>query len=305
MAEQKIAVVTGGNKGIGFEICKQLTSQGVTVVLTARDEKKGNEALEKLLKDSGISDKNVIFHQLDVMNPDSIASLVEFIKSKFGKLDILVNNAGVGGLTVEGDVSIIHDIIMGDVFRIAGQEVPEMKSTGKIIQTYDLAEESAKTNYYGVKELIEAFIPLMQLSSLPRIVNVSSFLGKIELLSNEWAKRVLSDGENLTDEKIDEVVTQFLQDFKDGTFEAKNWPTAFTAYKVAKSALNAYTRLLAKRYPDFCINCVCPGYCKTDINCNTGFLTSAEGAEAPVMLALLPNGGPSGLFFSRKAVTSF
>ncbi|CAI9101767.1 OLC1v1039177C1 [Oldenlandia corymbosa var. corymbosa] len=305
MAEQKIAVVTGGNKGIGFEICKQLTSQGVTVVLTARDEKKGNEALEKLLKDSGISDKNVIFHQLDVMNPDSIASLVEFIKSKFGKLDILVNNAGVIGLEVEGDATILREIISGDEFRVHGKEAPKIKSDGKIIQTYEMAEECLETNYYGVKRMTEAFIPLLQSSALPRIVNLSSFLGKLLLISNEWAQGVLSDGENLTEERVDEVVAQFLKDFKDGSAQTKGWPTAFTPYKVSKAALNGYTRVLSKKYPDFCINCVCPGYCKTDINCNTGFLTSAVGAEGPVMLVLLPSGGPSGSYFLRKEVTTF
>ena len=81
-------MVTGGNKGIGFEICKQLASQGILVVLTARDVKKGNEAFEKL-KDSGLSE-NVVFHQLDVVEPASIASLVDFIESHFRKLDILV-----------------------------------------------------------------------------------------------------------------------------------------------------------------------------------------------------------------------
>ena len=84
-------MVTGGNKGIGFEICKQLASQGILVVLTARDVKKGNEAFEKL-KDSGLSE-NVVFHQLDVVEPASIASLVDFIESHFGKLDILVTSA--------------------------------------------------------------------------------------------------------------------------------------------------------------------------------------------------------------------
>ena len=84
----RYAVVTGSNKGIGFEICKQLACNGVLVVLTARDEKKGLEALEKL-KGCGLSDR-VFFHQLDVVDPSSIASLVDFIKTKFGRLDILV-----------------------------------------------------------------------------------------------------------------------------------------------------------------------------------------------------------------------
>ncbi|XP_027108290.1 (+)-neomenthol dehydrogenase-like [Coffea arabica] len=302
-AQKRCAVVTGGNKGIGFEICKQLASQGILVVLTARDVKKGNEAFEKL-KDSGLSE-NVVFHQLDVVEPASIASLVDFIESHFRKLDILVNNAGAAGLMVEGDVSIIKEIIMADDLKVAGQEVPEIKADAKLIQTYDLAEGSLQTNYYGVKQMIEAFIPLLQLSSSPRIVNVSSLLGRLELLSHQWAVEVLSDGESLTEERVDKVVTEFLKDFKDGTAEAKCWPATFTAYKVSKAAINAYTRILAKKYPTICINCVCPGYCKTDITCNTGFSTAAEGAEGPVKLALLPDGGPSGLFFSRKEVTTY
>jgi len=85
----RYAVVTGANKGIGYEICRQLASNGILVVLTARDEKRGLEAVQKL-KDSGISDDLVIYHQLDVVDPDSIVSLAEFVKNNFGKLDILV-----------------------------------------------------------------------------------------------------------------------------------------------------------------------------------------------------------------------
>ena len=77
-------MVTGGNRGIGLEICKQLASNGITVVLTARDEKRGAEAVNTL----GLS--NVVFHQLEVSDPLSAARLADFIKEKFGKLDILV-----------------------------------------------------------------------------------------------------------------------------------------------------------------------------------------------------------------------
>ena len=83
----RYAVVTGANKGIGLEVVKELASNGVKVVLTARDERRGLEALAKL-KECGISD--LVFHQLDVTDPSSIASLVDFVKSQFGKLDILV-----------------------------------------------------------------------------------------------------------------------------------------------------------------------------------------------------------------------
>jgi enoyl-[acyl-carrier-protein] reductase (NADH) len=84
----RIAIVTGGNKGIGLEICRQLASNGVFVILTARDEKRGNDAVEKLNRDYGLT--NIIFHQLDVTDPLSIASLAGFVQNQFGKLDILV-----------------------------------------------------------------------------------------------------------------------------------------------------------------------------------------------------------------------
>lgn len=84
----RYAVVTGANKGIGLEICRQLASNGVMVVLTARNEEKGMEAVDNL-KRSGLSNF-VIFHQLDVVDKSSIASLANFVKSHFGKLDILV-----------------------------------------------------------------------------------------------------------------------------------------------------------------------------------------------------------------------
>lgn len=88
MCNCRYAVVTGGNKGIGLEICKQLASQGISVVLTARNEKRGLEAVEKI-KRFGLSD-HIMFHQLDVMDIASIDSLAGFINSQIGKLDILV-----------------------------------------------------------------------------------------------------------------------------------------------------------------------------------------------------------------------
>lgn len=86
----RYAVVTGGNKGIGYETCKQLASKGLVVVLTSRDEKRGIEAIERLKKESNFTNDQVLFHQLDIMDPASISSLVDFINTKFGRLDILV-----------------------------------------------------------------------------------------------------------------------------------------------------------------------------------------------------------------------
>lgn len=89
----RYAVVTGGNKGIGFEVCRQLASKGIVVILTSRNEKRGMEAVERL-KEFGVADY-VVFHQLDVMDVSSIAAAVEFIKTKYGKLDILVSGKNI------------------------------------------------------------------------------------------------------------------------------------------------------------------------------------------------------------------
>ncbi|KAL7158661.1 hypothetical protein ABFS83_02G159200 [Erythranthe nasuta] len=241
MAEitKKCAVVTGANKGIGLEICRQLASEGITVILTARDEQRGLAAVENLKGSSGISDDGVVFHQLDVTDLASVDSLAEFIKSRFGKLDILVNNAAILGAIVDGDAW------RATIAAAAGGHIP-----------------------------------------------------------NEWAKGILNDAENLTEGRIDEVVNVFLKDFE-GSAEAKGWPQYSAAYIVSKAAVSAYTIILAKKYPSFRINCVCPGYVNTDFNYGTGMLSVEEGAESPVKLALIPDDGPSGMFFFRKEVSSF
>jgi len=82
-------VVTGANKGVGLEVCRQLALQGVTVILTARDEKRGKDATETLRRESQLP--NIIFHQLDVRDDDGVTSLAWYIKNRYGKLDILVS----------------------------------------------------------------------------------------------------------------------------------------------------------------------------------------------------------------------
>ncbi|XP_062090280.1 (+)-neomenthol dehydrogenase-like [Humulus lupulus] len=295
LATQRYAVVTGANKGIGYEICRQLASKGVKVVLTARDEKRGVEAVEKLQKESDLSHHHVVFHQLDVVDPASIASLADFIKIHFRKLDILINNAGIGGVMLDADA-------FARGFELSSGKWPEGNYWNEIIlgQTYEKAEECVKTNYYGTKAMVEALVPLLQLSYSPRVINISSLFGLLKNIPNEWAKQVLSDEENLTEEGIDEVITQFLKDFKEGQgmLEAKEWPVQFSAYKLSKAAMNAYTRVSAKKYPKICINSVHPGYVKTDITCNTGEVSVTKGALGPLRLALLPNQHPtSGHFF--------
>ncbi|XP_026409357.1 (+)-neomenthol dehydrogenase-like [Papaver somniferum] len=294
---KRCAVVTGANKGIGFEICRQLVSNGIFVVLTSRDRNKGLEAVENLKK-SGLP--NVIFHQLDVMNLTSVSSLAEFIKTHFGKLDILVNNAGIGGVRIV-DKDQLKVLMLEDEKYL---ENPKLKQIWT--EPYDDAEKCLKTNYYGVKAVTEAFIPLLELSDSRIIVNVSSAMGILKNVGNEKAFEVLSDADCLTEERIDVVVNTFLNDLKEGCLEAKGWPTLLSAYTISKASVNAYTRILAKKFPTFRINCVCPGFVKTDINFNSGVLTVEQGAKSPVRLALLPdNITSSGFFFVREEVSSF
>lgn len=252
------------------------------------------------LKGYGLSD--VIFHQLDVANPSSVATLANFIKTKFGKLEILVNNAGIFGQTV--DMEILNASKTADHENVDAADVPEWLKKS-IQDTYEMAEDTIETNFLGTKCVVEALLPLLQLSNSWRIVNVSSTLGQFKLIPNDSIKQELSDVDGLTEERLVELSNCFLKDFKEDLLETNGWPTVAASYKVSKLLVNAYTRILAKKYPNVCINCVNPGFVKTDINWSTGLLTTEEGARGPVMLALLPDGGPSGYFFDKTQVSTF
>ncbi|PQQ14669.1 (+)-neomenthol dehydrogenase-like [Prunus yedoensis var. nudiflora] len=253
-------------------------------VLTARDEKKGIEAVEKL-KECGHSDL-VDFHQLDVTDPPSIASLADFVTTQFGKLDIswYVNNAGINGTIMDPEA------LRAAAAAGLGKKDVEVNWSEMLAQTFQLAEECIKTNYYGTKKMTKAFVPLLQLSDSPRVVNISSGQGRKK---------------KLTEERIEEVLNEFLRDFKEDMLETECWPPALSAYILSKAALNAYTRIVAKKYPNFCVNCICPGFVKTDMTFNAGIFTVDEAAENVMRLAVFPSGIPSGLFFFSQEVTPF
>ncbi|KAK4492318.1 hypothetical protein RD792_003121 [Penstemon davidsonii] len=325
---KRYAVVTGANKGIGLETVRQLANAHVTVVLTARNEKRGMEAT-KLLHESGLS--NVVFHQLDVTDRHSIDSLVKFTTTHFKRLDILVNNAGASGVVVDEDglralnidpaawvrkenhLNFFNDkprsllssfLNFSRLMQLAGKAVNVVQDVIKT--TYEKAKECIDTNYYGVKNVTEALLPLLKLSPRgARIVNLSSLRSELKRIPNEQIRKELGDIETLTEEKIDKILKKFLDDVKEDAIEANGWQKMLPAYSISKATLNAYTRVLAKKYPDMYINCVHPGYVDTDINWHTGTQTVEEGAEGSVMLALLPDGGPTGRYFDRTQVAEF
>jgi NAD(P)-dependent dehydrogenase (short-subunit alcohol dehydrogenase family) len=146
-----IALVTGANKGIGFEVCKQLAQlPNMAVILTARDFKKGKSSA-KQLKDKGL---DVIFYQLDVSNNDNIRSISLQIEQQYGRLDILVNNAA----------------ILYDIWQYA------------IDADLQVVTKAFETNLFGPWRLCQAFIPLMKRNGYGRIVNVSSGAGSLHYM---------------------------------------------------------------------------------------------------------------------------
>uniref|UniRef100_A0A804NTU8 (+)-neomenthol dehydrogenase n=1 Tax=Zea mays TaxID=4577 RepID=A0A804NTU8_MAIZE len=294
----RVAVVTGGNRGIGLEICRQLASNGVLVVLTARDEKKGSRAVEEL-QSAGLSD--VVFHRLDVADRPSIAQLAEFVKRRFGKLDILVNNAGVAGTTI--DPERLKDLQKQD-------PKADLKTfvdgyMGSLQQSYELAKDSLEINFNGTKHVTDCLIPLLLLSKSGRVVNVSSQVAQLKFMSNEGAIKVLSDIDNLSEAKLDEVMSAFMEDFKDGNLAARGWLPVVSAYAVSKALVNAHSRLLARRHPSLVVCCVTPGFVRTGMNYGMGLVSAEEGAAAPVALALRAEPADSGLNFELLDVCEF
>lgn len=152
MAAEKIAFITGGNKGLGFETARQLGQAGITVVIGARDLAKGQEAA-KTLQSEGIRAEAVRF---DVTQPADYQAVYDYFEKKYGRLDILINNAGIskedfqgGNKTSTTSAAVLHD-------------------------TFD-------TNFFGVIQLTQKLLPLIRKSPGGRIVNLSSILGSLTL----------------------------------------------------------------------------------------------------------------------------
>jgi NAD(P)-dependent dehydrogenase (short-subunit alcohol dehydrogenase family) len=141
----RVALVSGGNRGIGLEICRQLAERGIAVILGSRDEETGKKAAENL---SG----NVLSHQLDVADEKSVDRLASFVEEEFGRLDVLVNNAGISN--DEGQRGVDADL--------------------------DRVREALETNLLGAWRLCELAIPLMQRYGYGRIVNISTGMAALE-----------------------------------------------------------------------------------------------------------------------------
>ncbi|EER97757.1 hypothetical protein BDA96_02G442900 [Sorghum bicolor] len=296
---ERLAVVTGGNKGVGLEVCRQLAHKGVTVILTARDEKRGKYAAETLRRESELP--NIIFHQLDVRDDDSVTTLARYVERRYGKLDILVNNAAISGIVA--DEEGLKALNIDAETWTSGRAANHLKEVFQ--NTSDEAFNCLNTNYYGCKRVTEALLPLLKLStSGARIVNASSLASELKRMPNEKLRNDLSNIDIWDEDRIEAVLNTFLEDLKSGRLEEAGWPMMLPAYSVSKMVINLYTRIMARRYLEMRINCVRPGFVKTDINWNLGVLTPEQGARGPVMLALLPDDGPTGCYFDQTEMVN-
>ncbi|MFL5594165.1 MAG: SDR family oxidoreductase [Gemmatimonadaceae bacterium] len=166
MAEQRIALVTGGNRGIGLEVCRQLARLGVRVILSSRDPAKGAAAASELTG-AGLS---VEPRQLDVANVQSIRECMNWIRRDVGRLDILVNNAGI--MMEDEDADPLEEL--------------------------EIVRDTMQTNVYGPMLLSRLAIPIMKSRRYGRIVNLSSGMGSLaEMGAGYIAYRLSKAGINV------------------------------------------------------------------------------------------------------------
>jgi len=227
----RTALVTGANKGIGKHIARLLAAEGLTVYVGARDRGLGQRAVEEI----GASARLLV---LDVTDPAGIARAA----SEVDRLDALINNAGISpSLAPPADTSV-------EEFR----------------RTYE-------TNVFGVVAVTNAFLPALRRSPHPRIVNVSSGTASLTWSTNPNPQ------------------------FTPGSGGA-------AAYRSSKAALNALTVLYAQTLAEdgFKVNALAPGMRATDLNPLAAAAGDdpAEAARGATRLALLPDDGPTGGFFS-------
>lgn len=224
-----ITLITGGNKGLGFETARALIEAGHTVYLGARDPERGIAAA------AAIGAHHVT---LDVTDDASVAAAAEEIDAREGRLDVLVNNAGIAGALVAP-----HDTTAAAV------------------------REVFETNAFGIVRVMHAFIPLLERSAAPVVVNVGSGLGSLSVTNDPTR-----------------IESQLIG----------------IGYPSSKSAVNMITSQYARGLPRFRVNVVDPGYTAADLNGHRGTQTIEEGAAIIVRMASIGADGPTGSFVAAS-----
>ncbi len=236
---KRVALITGANQGIGFETARQLGKRGITVFVGSRDKQRGQKAVETL-RGEGADARLIV---LDVTKQSEIDAAATQVGRDFGKLDILVNNAGILLETVS----------------------PSECEVENLRKTFD-------TNVVGLFAITKAFLPLLRKSSSARIVNVSSGLGSLNMMSDP--------------QRLD---------------------NKYFAYCASKAAVNMMTVALARELRDtrIKVNSAAPGYTATALNNYSGHQTVEQGTVASFNLATLPDDGPTGSFLDANGIVAW
>lgn len=250
MAE-KVAIVTGSNKGLGYAVVKGLCQKFNGIVyLTSRDQKRGSEAVKELNK-LGLFPQ---YHALDVSDDESIKKLAEFIKNKHGGFDVLVNNAAI----------------------LEWQEV---------YPTYEAAKRNIDTNFKSLLTIEKFLYPLLR--DTARVVNVSSACGHLSNLKDEKWLNILKSPD-LTTEQINEFVDEYLESVRNGTFDKTRFADngKHAEHRVSKIATTALTMIQQRKYKNIIINAVHPGHVKTDMANGGGEVDPDKAAKVVLYLIL-------------------
>jgi NAD(P)-dependent dehydrogenase (short-subunit alcohol dehydrogenase family) len=237
----RVAIVTGANRGIGAVIASRLADRGLRVVATSREPQSG-------------------FATLDVTRSDQIEALAARLSGE-GGVDVLVNNAGASF----------------DGFDAA------------------VASQTLEVNFFGAMRVTDAILPGMRPGG--RIVMVSSGMG--ELSHVHGAVRTEFESPELTRPALVALMRSFVADVASGGHARRGWPS--NAYSVSKVGMNALVRVLARELANdprrILVNSACPGWVRTRMGGSAAPRSVEQGAQTPVWLALLPEGGPTGGFF--------
>ena len=198
-ALKKVALITGANKGIGFEVARQLAKSGWTVLAAARDEELGKQAVAKLQAEG----LDVQFIQIDLEAPESAVLAAETTRAQFGKLDLLINNAGISS----------HD------------DGPPSKVGLEAVR------KTMNTNFIGTVAVTQAMLPLLQAAGRAQIINVSSELGCISQQTNpDWKYapvKVLAYCASKA--ALNMLTVQLAYEFRDGSIAVNSVSPGYTA----------------------------------------------------------------------------